>query len=643
MGTHHVGGEHGTGETNRRLVRIFCICLGTLFFAYSVLAFRVLLERGTFGALDLFLISVRLVLSGMVLLVVVDPPWLARRLDRQIDLMGSLFEQAFANSSTKEKIRLIVLVTMVSLLLELVMIRWLASVFPVFSLFKNFTLLACFLGLGAGYAVADKQPCAPGAGVADACPVCRRHHAAALRCWRGERGFFVASPMHEQTSVGQPSVGGFPGLLALLDQGAAVYVLLAMSFVLCACICYPVGQLCGKLLQSADALKAYGLNLVGSIIGVVALCVMSLFWLPPAVWFTVTGGILLVFVLSRDARLPVGVASFCLLLAVLSWPVQQEIQRIYSPYQLLERMAKSDGLMNLLSGGSYYQKVFNLAESNRGHESEDRPLRSGVLRISVQLQEAGRSVSRLSARAAATTWRRRCAWAQHTSMRSKSIPAIAYLGKHNHPEHPYDDPRVTLRINDARNFFRTADQQYDLIIYGVLDSHTALSHASNLRVDSYVYTREGIAEAFRLLKPDGVMSVAFALPNESLGFKLSHILQELPGAGKPLAVRVRYDSNTTTAFIAQKGRDVAMPDINAFAAFGFTDVSKHFAQLYPEASIPTDDWPFFYMIERTYPVSYMIALGMVLLLSYMFVRRTIGLTGPTTATDVVTTAPPSAI
>jgi hypothetical protein len=33
------------------------------------------------------------------------------------------------------------------------------------------------------------------------------------------------------------------------------------------------------------------------------------------------------------------------------------------------------------------------------------------------------------------------------------------------------------------------------------------------------------------------------------------------------------------------------------------------------------------MIGRTYPVSYMIALGMVLLLSYFFVRKTIGLTG----------------
>ena len=90
MGTHHIGGEYGTGETNRRLVRLFCICLGTLFFAYFILTFRIWLERGTFGALDLFLISVRLLLSGMVLLVVVDPPWLARRLDRQIDLMGSL-------------------------------------------------------------------------------------------------------------------------------------------------------------------------------------------------------------------------------------------------------------------------------------------------------------------------------------------------------------------------------------------------------------------------------------------------------------------------------------------------------------------------------------------------------------------------
>ncbi|MDE5455024.1 hypothetical protein GWE18_19685 [Bradyrhizobium sp. CSA112] len=612
------------GDANRRLVRFFSICLSTLLFVYSILAVRLFLDRASFDAVDLLLLSVRVLLGGAALLVVIDPPWLARRLDRQIDLMGSLFEQAFANAGTKEKIRLIVLVTMVSLLLELVMIRWLASVFPVFSFFKNFTLLACFLGLGAGYAVADKQPCAPAlvlpmlALFVGVVTLLRYDVSAA-------NGFFAALPMHEQTAVGGTTDG--PNWLVLLKSGAPVYVLLAMSFVLCACICYPVGQLCGKLLQSTDALKAYSLNLIGSILGVVALCVMSLFWLPPAVWFTVTGGVLLVFVLSRDTRLPVGVASFCLLLAVLSWPVQQEIQRIYSPYQLLERMAKSDGLMNLLSGGAYYQKVFNLAESNRGHESEEDRYVRAYYEFPFNFKNRPQRVAIVGAGSGNDVAAALRMGASHVDA-IEIDPAIAHLGKHYHPEHPYDDPRVTLRINDARNFFRTADQQYDLIIYGVLDSHTALSHASNLRVDSYVYTREGIAEAFKLLKPDGVMSVAFALPNESLGFKLSHILQGLPGAGKPLAVRVRYDSSTTTAFIAQKGRDVAMPDINAFAAIGFTDVSKHFAQPYPEASIPTDDWPFFYMIERTYPVSYMIALGMVLLLSYMFVRKTIGLTGP---------------
>jgi SAM-dependent methyltransferase len=207
-------------------------------------------------------------------------------------------------------------------------------------------------------------------------------------------------------------------------------------------------------------------------------------------------------------------------------------------------------------------------------------------------------------------------------------PAIAFLGKKYHPERPYDHPRVTLSINDARNFFRTADQQYDLIVYGVLDSHTSLSHASSLRVDSYVYTREGIAEAFRLLKPDGVLSISFTLVNDALGFKLSKILRDLPGAGKPLAVRVGYDNERTTAFIAKRGQGVTMPDASAFASIGFTNVSDHFAQAYPESAVPTDDWPFFYMVERAYPFTYMIALGMILLLSYFFVRRTIGFSDP---------------
>ena len=110
--------------------------------------------------------------------------------------------------------------------------------------------------------------------------------------------------------------------LTLISISAPLYVLLATSFILCACICYPVGQLCGKLLNSSSALKAYGLNLIGSILGVLALFVMSLFWLPPVVWFTAVAGMLLYFVLSRDTYVTIGLASFSALLIVLSWPVE---------------------------------------------------------------------------------------------------------------------------------------------------------------------------------------------------------------------------------------------------------------------------------------------------------------------------------
>src|SRR6201996_1340923 len=624
MGIQSAGMAQGHDDANLRLVRFFSICLSSLVFIYALLAVRLFIDGTSFAASDWALIGLRVLLGAAALVVMLYPAWLSRPLEQRIGEMGTLFEAGFAETGTKEKIRLIVLVTMVSLLLELVMIRWLASVFPVFSFFKNFTLLACFLGLGAGYAVSDKQPCAP----ALVLPMLASF-VLVITLLRYDVGattdIFSGLPMQEQTSI---SIWMDKlNWLSLFQQSVPLYLLLSMSFVLCACICYPVGQLCGKLLGATDALKAYGLNLAGSILGVMVLFVMSLFWLPPVVWFTAVGFVLLYFVLARGTMLPLGVGSFCLLLTVLAWPVQTDIQRIYSPYQLLEKMSKGDGLMNILSGGSYYQKVFNLSDAMRGHEpAEDKYVRA-YYEFPFNFKKRPERVAIVGAGSGNDVAAALRMGASHVDA-IEIDPAIVYLGRSYHPEHPYDDPRVNVIVNDARNFFRTAQQQYDLIIYGVLDSHTALSHASNLRVDSYVYTREGITEAFKLLKPDGVMSISFALPNESLGFKLSHILSGIPGAAKPLAVRGGYDSKPTTAFVTQKGHDIAMPDESAFASFGFNDVSNYFAQPYPDEAIPTDDWPFFYMITRTYPVSYMLALGMVLLLSTMFVRKTIGWTGP---------------
>src|SRR5215469_497603 len=332
MDTQSAGMAQARDDANLRLVRFFSICLGSLVFVYAMLAVRLFIDGNSFQLADWALIALRVLLGAAALVMMLYPAWLARPLESRIGEMGTLFEAGFAEARPKEKIRLIVLVTMVSLLLELVMIRWLASVFPVFSFFKNFTLLACFLGLGAGYAVADKERCAP----ALVLPMLALF-VTVITLLRYDIGahteFFTALPMQEQTSISiwmdQLS------WLHMFQQSLPVYLLLGASFILCACICYPVGQLCGKLLGATDALKAYGLNLAGSILGVMVLFVMSLFWLPPLIWFTAIAGVLLYFVLGRDTRLPVGVASLSLLLTVLAWPVETDVQRIYSPYQLI--------------------------------------------------------------------------------------------------------------------------------------------------------------------------------------------------------------------------------------------------------------------------------------------------------------------
>ena len=65
-------------------------------------------------------------------------------------------------------------------------------------------------------------------------------------------------------------------------------------------------------------------------------------------------------------------------------------------------------------------------------------------------------------------------------------PYLVALGRKYHPERPYTSEKVTVTVNDARAYFKTAQHKYDLIVFGYLDSHTLLSSLSTLRLDDYV-------------------------------------------------------------------------------------------------------------------------------------------------------------
>src|SRR5260370_28937769 len=94
------------------------------------------------------------------------------------------------------------------------------------------------------------------------------------------------------------------GLLQGGGVGVIVFFLmLLMIFFITAVTFVPVGQLCGRLMERRKNLRAYGLNLLGSLVGVVMMLVASLLWTPPLVWFAMCFLAIVLFHLRRPSSL----------------------------------------------------------------------------------------------------------------------------------------------------------------------------------------------------------------------------------------------------------------------------------------------------------------------------------------------------
>ena len=168
-----------------------------------------------------------------------------------------------------------------SLFFELVMIRWLASVYPFFCFYKNFILLSCFVGLGAGYAVARHEELA--------LPV-----VAPLALWIVIILLYIRYVMSSESTMMVMTLAPFTeqlhmgffffkriGFLFFLTS----HMFLAVVFLLNGLLFVPIGQLCGRLMERCNKLRAYGMNLLGSILGVALMFMTSYLWLPPLAWF----------------------------------------------------------------------------------------------------------------------------------------------------------------------------------------------------------------------------------------------------------------------------------------------------------------------------------------------------------------------
>ena len=484
----------------------------------------------------------------------------------------------------------IALAAAASLCGELLLIRWHASSFQLFSFFKNVSLLGCFLGLGIGYARASARPLL----VSLALPAVALQVVGLRLLALSPVQAQLQNPVSEQLALG------------LLDERTLghwllTYGVLAGVFLLTVLTCAPLGQLAGRAMLALPALRGYGWNLVGSLLAVVAFTLLSDAWSPPAIWLLALAATVLPFLMTGAPPAAAQTALLALGLAFATLAIDRPgAVDFYSPYQLITLRLRPVALA-VESSHSYFQTIWDLrptvprvGEFAQVAAYYDLPYAvvPRPARVLVVGSGAGNDVA-AALRAGAG------------NVDAVEIdPVVLDLGRHLHPERPYRDARVRTVLTDARAFLRRSDQRYDLIVFGLLDAHAALSGASSVRLDSYVYTVEALRDAGARLKDDGVLVMSFTLLSREIAWKLLLMVREALG-GEPRVFETLYDGGLT--FLAGPGlvRRVV-------PTLPFPEVTSAMRAANLRADVSRDDWPFLYMPVRRYPRSYLIMAGLLL-------------------------------
>ncbi len=502
----------------------------------------------------------------------------------------------------------LVLVSVLGLFLEVALIRWHGTEFRACAYLKNITLLACFLGLGLGFARARR----PIVSYPLALPLLALQVLAMDALSQADADQAIRTPIAWEVFWG---LGTVTGLL----HYAVFYGFFGLLFVSTIVIFIPIGQLTGRLLDPAAPIASYTLNIIGSIAGVVLFAGVSVLWLPPAAWFAVA--VVLGLWLARHSRggLAAGGALSAVMIGWLGYEPRPEVRNIYSPYQRLEVQPdyaeRADGRRVLLgtavsANKTYYMQAFDLSEAfvarwggviiavRSKSLAYNLPYRLGPRPNDVLIVGAGAGNDVAAA-------------VRNGAERIDAVeidPAIHRVGRRHHPESPYQAPRVRSVIDDARAFMKRAPaESYDLIVFGLLDSHTLLSGMASIRLDNFVYTLESMKAARRLLRPGGRLCVSFALgPEGPFSARMYAMLSE--AFGHPPRT-FELQGNDTLFAVGVRPQDVSgRPDDLPETTETVAGSAARFRT--PPA---TDDWPFPFLTGRTWadfprPYVYLILL-----------------------------------
>jgi len=520
--------------------------------------------------------------------------------------------------------RHLALVSILGLFLELMMIRWISSEIRVFTYFKNFVLIACFLGFGVGCYLSRRRISL----VSTTLPLLTLLLLMKLP-WQALRDLMTDLP----TFVGATSdmhLWEMPeaanGWFLLLVLVAAVVIIVPI-FCLLTFVFIPIGQLVGWYLnKAANLIFGYTVNIVGSLAGILLYTLLCFLYQPPTAWFLLAG-VMMALLLWRVPRLRWAAAgAFLGFAALASLGSVKNSSTYWSPYQKLTVIPRKEAGETvgyvLKTNDSWYQQILDLSpEFVAAHPQffKDEPIQWNPYNIPYHFYARPESVLILGSGMGNDV----AAALRNGAGRITAVeidPLILKLGRERHFERPYSSPRVQVVLDDARSYVQNSKDRFDLIVFSLLDSHTTSSYYTNIRIDNYVYTLEALKAAKQLLKTDGVFIIKFQAETPWIAGRLEGLFETVFGHA-PVQMRAGSSFYTTidTFYVAGSesriARAMANPELARFVA----DHSKIKTQ---KAALTTDDWPYFYQREPGLPVPVIVISGALVLLCWLFLRRT---------------------
>lgn len=513
--------------------------------------------------------------------------------------------------SDKEAYRRLFLLSVSALLLELALIRWIGAEIRFFAYFKNFVLISIFLGFGLGFALGPRKT--------RLYPVALVGMAvlALLVFLFNDVSLYPAVTSEEQTWGHQVEDGA--GRLAFL---MAFFLVCLVTFfaILCGTFAALVQEM-GSLFERLPRIGAYTVNLVGSLVGIGAFNLLSWLETPPVLWFA--AGLVPLGVLPGTTRLRwTWASSVAITLCLVTWTDQRQagsdLVHDWSPYYRMSigrtQFADAKSKQGIYSA-SVNRKMMSIGRIVdpalfKANYGVDAP--PSTFSLPFRVKPDAKRVLILGMGMGNDVAGALCFGKPDRIVGVEIDPIMARYAKLFHPEHPLASPKVEVVVDDARHYVETTKETFDLVILGSLDSHTLLSAYSQLRTDNFLYTLECFQRIRSLLSEDGVLFIRYASDQDWIVARMA------------AAARAAFDQDPV---LTGRGRVFCLvgPGLDREEMLADPVLAQwldvHSRPLPPaDQTYPTDDHPFLTIASRALPITYWIAIAVVVALTVVAIR-----------------------